>query len=287
MRYSIDWRSHATSVLLVLMGGIALLASNTSSIGSEVAPGRIRVEYVAPHNPEHEALFDSLRERRVLERLQRLYSPFRLPSVLTIQIAGCDGIVNAYYGRGRVVVCYELINLISQPIPEGITWAGITQEDAAVGQFLFMAGHEVGHALFDILKIPVIGNEEDAADQFATYVMLRMGSDEARRLISGAAYYFRRYLQNENVTLKLRAFSGEHSQPQERFYNLACMAYGADQKIFAELVEKEFLPERRSKRCPRDYVKVSNSLQALFKPHIDADIAKNVLDDTWLRFPPQ
>jgi hypothetical protein len=282
-----NWYSRLTRAPFVLAVWVLLLCPNTPLSSAETPSERIRIEYVAPHNPEHEALFDSLRERRVLERLQRLYSPFRLPSVLTIQIAGCDGIVNAYYGRGRVVLCYELINLISQPIPEGIMWAGITQEDAAVGQFLFMAGHEVGHALFDILKIPVVGNEEDAADQFSTYIMLRMGSDEARRLISGAAYYFRRHLENENVTLRLRAFSGEHSQPQERFYNLACMAYGADQKIFAELVEKGFLPERRSKRCPRDYVKVSNSLQALFKPHIDDDVAKTVLDDTWLRLAPQ
>lgn len=282
-----NWYSRFTRAPFLLALWVLLLCSGTPLSSAETPSGRIRIEYVAPHNPEHEALFDRLRERRVLERMQRLYSPFRLPSDLTIQIAGCDGVVNAYYGRGRVVLCYELINLISQPIPEGITWAGITQEDAAVGQFLFIAGHEVGHAMFDILKIPVVGSEEDAADQFSAYLMLRLGSDEARRLIAGAAYYFRRHLQNENVTLKLRAFSGEHSQPQERFYNLACMAYGANQTVFAELVDKGFLPKQRSTRCPRDYVRVSNSLQTLFRSHIDADVAKTVLDDTWLRFAPQ
>lgn len=282
-----NWYSRFTRAPFLLSVWVPLLCPNTPLSSAETPSGRINIEYVAPTDPAHQLLYERLRERRVLERLQRLYSPFRLPTDLTVLIAGCDGVVNAWYGRGRVLLCYELISLISQPIPEGITWAGITQEDAAVGQFLFIAGHEVGHAMFDILKIPVVGNEEDAADQFSTYLMLRLGSDEARRLISGAAYYFRRHLQNENVTLKLRAFSGEHSQPQERFYNLACMAYGASPTIFAELVDKGFLPKQRSTRCPRDYVKVSNSLQTLFRQHIDADVAKTVLDDTWLRLAPQ
>jgi hypothetical protein len=141
--------------------------------------------------------------------------------------------------------------------------------------------------MFDMLKIPIIGNEEDAADQFSTYLMLRMGSEEARRLITGASYYYRRHLQNENVTLKLRAFSGEHSQPQERFYNQACMAYGANPTIFAELDGKGFLPQQRAKRCERDYQNISNALQTLFRSHIDADLAKTVLDDTWLRVAPE
>ncbi len=277
--------SHFIRALFALAASVLFLSSHAPPSSAETPQGRINIEYVAPKNPAHRLLYERLKERRVLERLQRLYSPFRLPTDLTILTSGCDGAVNAWYGRGKVLLCYELINLIAQPIPEGVTWAGITQEDAAVGQFLFIAGHEIGHAMFDILKLPIVGNEEDAADQFSTYLMLRMGIDEARRLISGAAYYFRRHLQSENVTLKLSAFSGEHSQPQERFYNLACMAYGANATIFAELIDKEFLPERRAKRCQRDYAKVSNALQTLLRPHIDADLARVVLDDAWLRLP--
>jgi hypothetical protein len=285
MRSSIKWCSAFTGAVFALAAWVLLLGSHAPLRSAETPQGRINIEYAAPKDPAHRLLYERLKERRVLERVQRLYSPFRLPTDLTILIAGCDGNVNAWYQRGRVLLCYELINLITQPIPEGITWAGISQEDAAVGQFLFIAGHEIGHAMFDILKVPIVGNEEDAADQFSTYLMLRLGNDEARRLISGSAYYFRRHMQNENVTLKLRAFSGEHSQPQQRFYNQTCMAYGAHPTIFAELVDKGFLPKQRSMRCQRDYVKVSNALQTLLRPHIDADLAKIVLDDTWLRLP--
>lgn len=280
-------RSHVTGTSLAMAAWMLTLGSHSHVSASEAQPRRIKIEYVAPKDPAHQSLYEVLRERRVLERMQRLYSPFRLPTDLTIRTAGCDGVINAWYGRGNVTLCYELISLISQPMPKGVAWAGITDEDAAVGQFLYIAGHEVGHAMFDLLNLPITGSAEDAADQFSTYLMLRMGREQARRLISGSAYYFRRYLQDQTLTLRLESFSGEHSQPQQRFYNQLCMAYGADATTFAELVSSGFLPEKRAKRCLWEYGKISAALQTLFAPHIDTDLAKSVLDESWLRLAPQ
>ena len=42
--------------------------------------------------------------------------------------------------------------------------------------------------MFDIFQVPLLGREEDVADQFAGYVMLQFGKDPARRLIGGAVY---------------------------------------------------------------------------------------------------
>jgi hypothetical protein len=266
---------------LLAPGGLA------PAIAAEAQPGRIKIEYAPPKDPKHKLLYDLLKQRRVLEQLQRLYSPFRLPTDLIIRTEGCDGVVNAWYERAGVTLCYELLDLISQPLPKDLTWAGITREDAAVGQFLYIAGHEVGHAVFDLLKVPLFGSDEDAADQFSTYLMLRLGHDQARRLISGAAYYFRRNLQDQNVTLKLKAFSNTHSQPQQRFYNLLCIAYGADSTAFADLVAKDYLPKQRAVDCRREYSKVSNAFRTLIGPHIDPDLARGILDETWLAPAPQ
>ena len=69
---------------------------------------------------------------------------------------------------------------------------GVTADDAKVGQVLFLTLHEVGHAVFDIFNVPIFGSEEDAADNFATYIMLQFA--EARRLIRGAAWAWSSYL---------------------------------------------------------------------------------------------
>ena len=51
--------------------------------------------------------------------------------------------------------------------------------------------HEVGHAVFDYLSVPILGREEDAADQFAAYVLLQFAESDARRLIYGVAYSYK------------------------------------------------------------------------------------------------
>jgi hypothetical protein len=51
--------------------------------------------------------------------------------------------------------------------------------------------HEAGHALFDLLNVPIFGREEDAADQLSSIIMLRYDKERARRLILGSAYQYK------------------------------------------------------------------------------------------------
>ena len=276
------WRWRISAILIAATAWSAVLGLWAAGVCAEADGGRIRVEYVAPGDARHQAVYDLLRERKVLERLQRLFSPLRLPSELTLRTTECDGIANAWYERGKVTICYELLNVIQQPMPKDVTWGGIAQGDAVVGQFLYISAHEVGHAVFDLLNVPVFGNEEDAADQLAVYFMLRLGKDQARRLIYGAAYYYRKHLQNPRVTLGLEAFSGAHSKPQQRFFNLLCMGYGANPAEFAEVVDKGYLPKSRSVSCQREYRRITAAFRQLILPHVDQSIAKEVLDEEWL-----
>src|ERR1700759_1861446 len=87
--------------------------------------------------------------------------------------------------------------------------------------------------------------------------MLHMFADQPHRLIHGAAYSYRgviaAYEGNPRVTLPLKAFSGVHGTPEQRYYNLVCMAYGYDAKEFAEVVDSHFLPESRAQDCDYEY----------------------------------
>src|SRR5690606_23753588 len=108
---------------------------------------------------------------------------------------------------------------IRKMMPKETSATGVTPADAVVGQFFFVLAHEMGHALFDILDVPVFGGGENAADQFATYIMLQFGKDQARRLVLAAAYSYRNFLTNPKVTAPLAAFSDKHGPPASRFYN--------------------------------------------------------------------
>ncbi|HYI26577.1 MAG TPA: DUF4344 domain-containing metallopeptidase [Bradyrhizobium sp.] len=243
---------------------------------------RVRIEYVPPKNPAHEPVFRLLKERQVLEKFKELLSPLRLPRVLQLKVEGCDGVSNAWYGDDSITVCYEYLDDIVKNAPQQTTPAGVTRADAIVGPILEVFLHEVGHAVFDYLEVPVLGREEDAADQFAAYILLQFAKSDARRLIAGVAYAYN--LDASKPTTKKNPFADEHGLPAQRFYNVLCTAYGADAKLFADLVEKGYLPTERAEGCETEYDQITNAMTKLIHPYIDQKRAKRVRAKQWLKF---
>jgi hypothetical protein len=259
------------------------MAPQASAIADEAKAKRIRIEYVPPTNPAHQTVYALLKERRTLEKLQEIFSPFRLPIDLTLKAVGCDGVSNAWYHRPSVTLCYEYLEEIRQSTPQKTTPEGVSPQDAEVGQLFYVVAHEIGHAMFDYLDVPIFGRAEDAADQFSTYMMLQFGKVDALRLIKGAANSYRTYEHSPNVTVPLQAFADVHGAPMQRFYNLLCIAYGADPVLFEAFVTKEHLPKGRAKDCEHEYYEARFAFNKLIVPHLDEQLAKQVLDKTWHR----
>ncbi len=245
-------------------------------------PDRFQISYDPPKNPAHEPVLRLLKERQVLEKFKAFLSPLRLPRKLQLKFQGCDGVSNAWYGGDEITVCYEYIEDIFQNAPQETTPAGVTRADAIVGPTLEVFLHEFGHAVFDYLKIPILGREEDAADQFAAYLLLQFAKSDARRLIVGTAYAYN--VDASKPTTKKNPFADEHGLPAQRFYNLLCIAYGADSKLFADLVEKEHLPKERAEGCEGEYEQVKYAMTKLVGPYIDPARAKRVRERRWLKF---
>jgi len=253
-------------------------------------PIGVSIEYVLPANPELRELYNRLKNRRAQEKIQEILSPFRFSEQLIIKTAEC-GAVNPFYQRldfkPTVTICYEFLKQILASLPNETTPTGVTPDDATVGQFLWVTLHEVGHATFDMFGVPIFGREEDAADNFATYIMLQFGEGQARRLIGGAAWAWRSYLgdyrRNPVVQTRLAAFSSDHGQPQERFYNLLCLAFGANKVEFADA--ENFLPPTRAPRCSYEYRTLVRAFHKEISPHVDQEMAKRVLNTDWLSDP--
>lgn len=246
---------------------------------------RISVSYLAPKNSAHQPIYQRLKEARFLERLQEFLSPVRLPRTLRIRTEGCDGDANASYEDDAIVICYEYIDEIWKTVPTETTPAGVRPIDALVGPVFDTCLHEFGHAIFDMLKLPVFGREEDAADQVAAYLTLQLGKDEARRQIGGTAYAYMTEAKAAKEPPALQQFANEHGTPAQRFYNLLCIAYGADAKLFGDLVAKGYLPKERAENCADEYKQVAFAFKKLVGPHIDRGLAKKVLHQSWLPAP--
>ena len=269
-------------ILLIVIGASlhsnAIAAQNSSKLRAD----RIQISYVPPKDAAHEPVFRLLKERQVLEQFRELLSPLRLPRALRLKVEGCDGVSNAWYEDDAITVCYEYISDILSNAPKETTPAGVTRADAIIGPTFEVFLHEAGHAVFDYLSVPVLGREEDAADQFAAYLLLQFAKSDARRLIAGVAYAYR--LDASKPTTKKNPFADEHGLPAQRFYNVLCIAYGADSKLFADLVEKEYLPKERAEGCESEYEQVTRAMTKLIRPFIDQTRAKRVRAKQWLKF---
>ena len=99
--------------------------------------------------------------------------------------------------------------------------------------------------MFDIFNVPIFGTRKMLRMVSRTYIMLNMGKDQAKRLINGAAWAWRAYVAdyrtNPLIQEQLAGFASNHvSASQEQFYNLMCLAYGADPTTFADLNKMDF-----------------------------------------------
>jgi hypothetical protein len=281
MRELILRRGGSGPATIVTLSTVVLALLALPARAQEARTNHIQIEYVPPKSPEYQSLMETLKANHALEMMQDIFSVFRLPSDLNLRTTEC-GMANAWYQRPTVTICYEYLNDIRKSIPAETTPQGITPTDAVLGQFFYVVAHEMGHAMFDMLNVPLWGRAEDAADQFATYIMLQFGKDSARRLIGGAAYSYKNYVNNPKVVVPLEAFSEVHGAPMQRFYNLLCMAYGADRETFSDLVANGYLPQARARNCRVEFGEANFAFQQTVRPSVDRDMAKKVLEGAWL-----
>jgi len=250
-----SWRWTGATVVVIgaLLPNLSTAQSHPPATPSSQSD-RVSVMYIPPNNSTFQEVQQLLRQHNALEKIKEILSPFQFPEQLTIETTEC-GAVNAYYQRKNfkptVTLCYEFVKRTLELLPNETNPVGLTPPDAAVGQFFWTTFHEVGHAAFDMFNVPIFAHEEDAADNFATFIMLQFGKGQARRLINGAAWAWRAYLgdyqKNPVVPTRLANFATDHGLPQERFYNLVCLAFGANSQEFADFAS--FLPPTRSPNC--------------------------------------
>jgi len=267
-------------VLTLVLCCLALIVRPAAA---EIPPGlensRITFLYVAPQSSQYQALYERLVKRQVLEELKAFLAPLRLPRKLALNLREC-GEVDARYTRAEgVVVCYEYIDFVERLAPKDTTPEGFTRAEGIIGAVVEVMLHEIGHAVFDILDVPVYGREEDAADQIAGFIMLQFSRELAVFAIKGAAWSFLAQDQEWQGT----RFADEHGTGRQRFYNYLCLGYGGAPDAFQSIVDKGLLPAPRAANCPREYQLVRNAFGKTILPFIDPDLMKLVQATRWLR----
>ena len=126
--------------------------------------------------------------------------------------------------------------------------------------------HEAGHALVSEFELPVIGQEEDAVDGFAT---LEMMSDKdaahIERLLDVAELWLISH-ETADVGGDLSDYYSEHDLDAQRGLRVICFIAGEGPGRAHELSAQWGLPEERSETCEFDYTLALDSWDALLEP---------------------
>jgi hypothetical protein len=189
--------------------------------------------------------------------------------MLTLEVRSC-GDEDAFYADDTVTLCYEYVELIQKHSPKVATPGGVGPADAMVANVLDTMLHEIGHALFDMLNIPVFGREEDAADFFSAYILLQFDPDDAARLIQGVGFMLASEAKAAiTEPFKHKTFADSHGLPAQRYFNLLCMAYGSVAKQYEKVLSVGLLPKDRADGCDDEYEMLERSIRKLVLPHVD------------------
>jgi Putative metallopeptidase len=241
---------------------------------------QVNIVYVEPRNPAYRAMAERLKQCRVLEQLRVFLAPLKLPRQLTVNVEECGAPTRAYKAQGPVTICYELVEQIEKVAAKAEAEA---RGRMLIGAFVQVAFHEVAHAVFDMLAVPVWGRAHDAADRLGAFIMVQFGEDVAFRTVLGTADFFKL----SGNTWTGNAFADVSSPDAQRFFNYLCIAYGGAPKSFDFLInpkenQEPILPDRRAQRCPGEYEQVRMAFNLRIMPHVDPDKLVRVRAIQWL-----
>ncbi|PWL37162.1 MAG: hypothetical protein DCO97_01195 [Marivita sp. XM-24bin2] len=137
-------------------------------------------------------------------------------------------------------------------------------EDAFVeANILGIFYHELGHALIDVMQMPVFGQEEDAADVASILLIdelfepdwaLSMAYDVANGFWAEAVV-------NAEYPVP---YWDTHGPDEQRFYNTVCLFYGGDPDTRDDFAEDMELPEERAEYCVEEYELAVDSWGGVF-----------------------
>ena len=137
-------------------------------------------------------------------------------------------------------------------------------EDAFVeANILGIFYHELGHALIDVMQMPVFGQEEDAADVASILLIDHLFEHESALALAydvANGFWAEAVANAENPV----PYWAVHGPDEQRFYNTVCLFYGGDPDTRDDFAADMELPEERAEYCVEEYELAAASWGAIF-----------------------
>jgi Putative metallopeptidase len=204
--------------------------------------------------------------------VQSLNKEFIFPDNITAKFADEDG---PFYdpGKREVIMSYSFIFYLStlyfERYPKASDDDMISFSERAA---IFLFYHELAHAMIDVYQLPIVSNEETAADNLAMILALEY-HDDGFNVIMDTAELFDLLDGQNNKKISENDYWDEHALDAQRFYNILCLAYGVYPDKVKKIVKdsknpklREFLKER-GEACSYLYDQQLTAWARLLKPY--------------------
>jgi hypothetical protein len=238
--------------------------SSRGSSSERKDSGDFKVEYLDINTPRYVEIDRQVKEENLLpDAADQLNAALSLPHDITMRTKDCND-VNAYFDpRDRsITMCYELMEYFYKTFKsDGRSDSEAYEKMFSAVRFVFL--HEIGHALIDAYKLPIMGGEEDAADRCSAFINIKELGEEGVEAVFAAAEAFA--IESKRAGGK-RNLADEHLLQEQRFYNSLCMIYGSNPARYSKILTEGILPKERAVRCPNEYQKTVDSWVTLLQP---------------------
>ncbi|MEO6298218.1 MAG: DUF4344 domain-containing metallopeptidase [Paracoccaceae bacterium] len=126
--------------------------------------------------------------------------------------------------------------------------------------------HELGHGLIDVLGIPVLGKEEDAADTLSVILMNDVWEeDAASAILTSDATAYAMNAADPNLEPNESSMADVHSLDIQRYYSVVCLFYGANPEKRKQLAIDLELPTEKLDSCPWEYQQAADAWSAVLE----------------------
>jgi hypothetical protein len=134
--------------------------------------------------------------------------------------------------------------------------------------------HEFGHAVIDLMRLPMFGQEEDAADVMSVLLINRLFEEEAAQAIAYDSAFG--YINDPEQTEEVEYWD-LHGPDEQRYYNHVCLFYGADPERRDGLATDLGLPEERAETCSEEFEQADASWGAVFDELVDLSAGESMV----------
>jgi Putative metallopeptidase len=134
------------------------------------------------------------------------------------------------------------------------------------GNTLFVALHELSHALASQMKLANLDRKEDAADSFAVMELAKLAPSLSDRVVEQGAkgwYVSDQRTQDNGQTVP---YFDDHGIDRERAAQIACLMVGAGGGKFQRLAAETKLPQERRDGCGAEFETASKAWDVALKP---------------------